>query len=134
MRPIYRATSAYGHFGRSEFPWEKTDRAAKLADDLLRGKSAAKANGNGNGQWPRAEEACRRREVPQAGGHCTGIGPWQSWAPSIPARLGVDLPVSTRPAGRRNRGARRNGGALRRSRGRLRETGLGCGNLRMTER
>ena len=27
-RPIYKATAAYGHFGRSEFPWEKlsTDR------------------------------------------------------------------------------------------------------------
>jgi S-adenosylmethionine synthetase len=24
-RPIYRATSAYGHFGRPEFPWEKLD-------------------------------------------------------------------------------------------------------------
>lgn len=34
-RPIYAATSAYGHFGRSEkqFTWEKTDRAKKLAKD-----------------------------------------------------------------------------------------------------
>lgn len=24
-RPIFRATAAYGHFGRNEFPWEKTD-------------------------------------------------------------------------------------------------------------
>jgi S-adenosylmethionine synthetase len=35
-RPIYRATAAYGHFGRRPkdglFPWEKTDRA----DDLRR--------------------------------------------------------------------------------------------------
>jgi S-adenosylmethionine synthetase len=22
-RPIYRATAAYGHFGRAEFPWEQ---------------------------------------------------------------------------------------------------------------
>lgn len=29
-RPIYRATSTYGHFGRSEFPWEKTNKVAKL--------------------------------------------------------------------------------------------------------
>jgi S-adenosylmethionine synthetase len=31
-RPIYRATAAYGHFGRDdiEAPWENTDRAAKL--------------------------------------------------------------------------------------------------------
>jgi S-adenosylmethionine synthetase len=36
LRPGYRRTAAYGHFGRSEFTWEKTNRAAKLADDLLR--------------------------------------------------------------------------------------------------
>ncbi len=29
-RPIYRATAAYGHFGRSEFPWEKTDKIQAL--------------------------------------------------------------------------------------------------------
>jgi S-adenosylmethionine synthetase len=31
-RPIYRATAAYGHFGREEsnFTWEKTDRAEAL--------------------------------------------------------------------------------------------------------
>lgn len=33
-RPIYRHTSAYGHFGRNEaqFTWEKTDKTAQLAD------------------------------------------------------------------------------------------------------
>ena len=31
-RPIYQATAAYGHFGRDEFPWEKTDKAALLRD------------------------------------------------------------------------------------------------------
>jgi len=29
-RPIYRATAAYGHFGRGEFSWEKTDRVEAL--------------------------------------------------------------------------------------------------------
>jgi S-adenosylmethionine synthetase len=31
-RPIYRATAAYGHFGREEenFTWEKTDKAEAL--------------------------------------------------------------------------------------------------------
>ena len=29
-RPIYRPTAAYGHFGRDEFPWEKTDKADAL--------------------------------------------------------------------------------------------------------
>ena len=33
-RPIYHQTAAYGHFGRPELdlPWERTDRAAALAD------------------------------------------------------------------------------------------------------
>ena len=30
-RPIYRATAAYGHFGRPEFAWEKTNKAKDLA-------------------------------------------------------------------------------------------------------
>ncbi len=29
-RPIYKATAVYGHFGRPEFPWEKTDKAEAL--------------------------------------------------------------------------------------------------------
>ncbi len=46
LAPIYKKTAAYGHFGRPEFSWEKTDRAAKIADDLLRpsGKGV-RANG-----------------------------------------------------------------------------------------
>jgi len=32
VRPIYKATAAYGHFGREEFPWEKTDKAELLRD------------------------------------------------------------------------------------------------------
>jgi S-adenosylmethionine synthetase len=33
QRPIYRKTSAYGHFGRNEegFTWELTDRVNELA-------------------------------------------------------------------------------------------------------
>jgi len=33
LRPIYRSTAAYGHFGRAlkDFTWERTDAAAKLA-------------------------------------------------------------------------------------------------------
>jgi S-adenosylmethionine synthetase len=30
-KPIYSPTAAYGHFGRSEFSWEKTDKATELA-------------------------------------------------------------------------------------------------------
>ena len=34
LRPMYRETAAYGHFGRDgdSFPWEKTDKAKLLAD------------------------------------------------------------------------------------------------------
>lgn len=34
LRPIYKKTAAYGHFGRElpEFTWEKTDMAAELRD------------------------------------------------------------------------------------------------------
>jgi S-adenosylmethionine synthetase len=47
LRPIYKETAAYGHFGRKGFPWEKTDRAKTIAADLLgkggkKGKAAAK--------------------------------------------------------------------------------------------
>lgn len=29
-KPVFRSTAAYGHFGRSEFAWERTDRTADL--------------------------------------------------------------------------------------------------------
>ncbi len=29
-RPIYKQTAAYGHFGREQFPWEKTDKVEAL--------------------------------------------------------------------------------------------------------
>jgi len=34
-RPIYRATAAYGHFGREDIdaPWEKTDKAELLRQE-----------------------------------------------------------------------------------------------------
>jgi S-adenosylmethionine synthetase len=46
LRPIYKKTAAYGHFGRTEkiFTWEITDRAQELAEALLPSKQA-RANG-----------------------------------------------------------------------------------------
>ena len=35
-RPIYQKTAAYGHFGRNEFRWEKTDKAAELKSEVKR--------------------------------------------------------------------------------------------------
>ncbi|HEV3194478.1 MAG TPA: methionine adenosyltransferase [Polyangiaceae bacterium] len=62
LAPIYKKTAAYGHFGRPEFSWEKTDRAAKIADDLLRG---ARANGgqNGHGQKKTVRKSGGKRGV-----------------------------------------------------------------------
>jgi S-adenosylmethionine synthetase len=37
LRPIYRLTASYGHFGRTEpsFSWERTERAEQIRSDLL---------------------------------------------------------------------------------------------------
>ena len=57
LRPIYRQTAAYGHFGRSEpeFTWERADRA-----ELLR--EAAKS-GNGVSYRPRGGRPVARPDV-----------------------------------------------------------------------
>jgi S-adenosylmethionine synthetase len=36
LRPIYRKTAVFGHFGRedADFPWERTDKAAELKKAL----------------------------------------------------------------------------------------------------
>lgn len=34
LRPLYKNTAAYGHFGRAIFPWEETSRAQALRDYL----------------------------------------------------------------------------------------------------
>jgi len=34
LRPIYLQTAAYGHFGRPEFPWERTDRVDELLENI----------------------------------------------------------------------------------------------------
>ena len=42
-RPIYRQTAVYGHFGRPEFSWEKTDRVDALRAAVKALSSTAKA-------------------------------------------------------------------------------------------
>ncbi len=34
LRPIYRQTTNYGHFGKAGLPWEKTNKAAALRDAI----------------------------------------------------------------------------------------------------
>jgi S-adenosylmethionine synthetase len=31
-KPVYRETASYGHFGREQFSWEKTDKTKALLD------------------------------------------------------------------------------------------------------
>jgi S-adenosylmethionine synthetase len=50
LRPIYRNTAAYGHFGRSEkeFTWEQPNKAQALADEA-RSIQPVRSSTNGNG-------------------------------------------------------------------------------------
>jgi S-adenosylmethionine synthetase len=64
LRPIYQPTSSYGHFGRSEFTWEKTDRAKKLAADLL--GSSAKVSNGAKANGVEAPAAKKPKAKPQA--------------------------------------------------------------------
>jgi S-adenosylmethionine synthetase len=41
LKPGYERTAAYGHFGRPEFTWEKTDLAKALAEECGFGKKTA---------------------------------------------------------------------------------------------
>jgi S-adenosylmethionine synthetase len=43
-RPIYRATAAFGHFGRTEasFTWEATDKAETLKEQAGAAQAAAR--------------------------------------------------------------------------------------------
>jgi len=72
LAPQYRATAAYGHFGRSEFAWEKTTRAARIADDLLGGKAKGKpvataTNGHANGVNGHAVKADKKAKKADKG-------------------------------------------------------------------
>jgi S-adenosylmethionine synthetase len=53
LRPIYRKTAAYGHFGRREFTWEKATYAEQMAADLLPPKRRA-AQKQASPERPRA--------------------------------------------------------------------------------
>ena len=64
LAPIYRSTAAYGHFGRKEFSWERTDRADELAAALLKPQKRRASNGKANGKTARkpARKASRSRK------------------------------------------------------------------------
>ncbi len=57
LRPIYRQTAAYGHFGRSEkeFTWEQPTRKDELADAI------SHTNGNGQHRAPAGKKAAPKK-------------------------------------------------------------------------
>jgi S-adenosylmethionine synthetase len=65
LRPIYKMTAAYGHFGRSEkeFTWELTSKKDELAE-------AARGHGNGHGRLVvvSGKGAAKRRPRPTTNG------------------------------------------------------------------
>jgi S-adenosylmethionine synthetase len=44
LRPIYRATTNYGHFGKAELPWEQTNKVVELRAAAGMTGTAAKSN------------------------------------------------------------------------------------------
>ena len=66
LRPIYRQTAAYGHFGRSEkeFTWERTDRAKELSA-AVRGHVSAGSTATATGGSARLQ-AARRVTAPKS--------------------------------------------------------------------
>ena len=62
LKPIYCATAAYGHFGRTEtsFTWERTDRVNQLLEVVSNGVStASKRNGARAKAKPKAKPAAK---------------------------------------------------------------------------
>jgi S-adenosylmethionine synthetase len=81
-KPIYSATAAYGHFGRTpervgsgksaytRFSWERTDRAAALkraVQDVLRAPAGARGNGAGTARRVKARYPIAALEDPADG-------------------------------------------------------------------
>jgi S-adenosylmethionine synthetase len=66
LKPIYRKTSNYGHFGREGFSWEDTHRAKRMADDLLP-KQGRAASSNGNGSTTNGDRKKKNKKKGAAG-------------------------------------------------------------------
>jgi S-adenosylmethionine synthetase len=90
LRPIYRATAAYGHFGRPEFSWEKTDRAEEIAAALLGGAKRATAASESV-----AEPKSNGRAEPKAASS-NGRASKAAATPEAPVKNGVRAPSTRR--------------------------------------
>jgi S-adenosylmethionine synthetase len=67
LAPQYKATASYGHFGRSEFSWEQTDRAGQIAEDLLPTASKGTPVSGPNGGVAQTKPARRATNVAARG-------------------------------------------------------------------
>ena len=68
LTPVYEKTAAYGHFGRPEFAWEKTELADALRAELGLAKKAKGANGNGNGHHTSSSTPASKKTAKAASG------------------------------------------------------------------
>jgi S-adenosylmethionine synthetase len=93
LRPIYRPTAAYGHFGRSEFSWEKTDRAEEIAAALLGG--AKRASATTNGAASSVEKAPAPAREPKEASRSNGRAA-KAAAPEAQPKNGVRAPSARR--------------------------------------
>lgn len=59
-RPIYKATAAYGHFGRAGFPWEETNKVEELKKNLNFSGEERRAEGLKAGVESEMTEPVRR--------------------------------------------------------------------------
>ena len=66
LKPVYKKTAAYGHFGREEFSWEKTTRAAKMADDLSRPSAVSAGSASSNGSSETKKRRAKKDDRAQA--------------------------------------------------------------------
>lgn len=71
LRPIYRPTAAYGHFGRTEetFTWENTARAEALGDYVRSGKAVALSapSSSGGDKKPQTKRKATKRSSAKSG-------------------------------------------------------------------
>ena len=83
-RPIYRATAAFGHMGRAEFPWEQTDEALvqQLKDAIRNRYEAIERDKNAALERRKGEfAAMSKEELVAAFNRGEGSGAW------IPLRM-----------------------------------------------
>jgi S-adenosylmethionine synthetase len=115
LRPIFRRTAAYGHFGRSEFTWEKTDRARQMAADLLPPKitgrrvAVAEAAGVARLAGKRGAKTSRATRAAAPGGNGAARGKARVLAAAKQAPSRATKPAKRPAANRPAKPARRPG-------------------------